>query len=753
MEKSKHFMSLIEGDLKARHPNIERHRVYRALYFDDGIRELEYPGQADIHIPLITEKVEIITPKVMNAFWQATPHVHAQRIGDEATPEATKRVERFLNWAIDTDIPRLYATFQMWVRNALLDGVAVVMPYYRRKYRNIVDEHIIKNYWMTGEIDYAGFEVPEPRAKLPEDLLVDVTGDPNPTIQEINEKNNTYVITFRDGGEVYSDVPVVFEPADRDDEVRVCVYRPFLERENVEVDLLEFEDLIVPYRTRDLQEAERVTRQCWLTYDEVLERVEDDGWDLDDDDLEILKAGISGVTQEEHLENRELKRQKDSIIGESDGHPDSPRKESEKWTPQPYVKNKVLVWEIYCKDDIDGDGRAEEAIHTLVVGAKKIVHSEYLEKRYPHAHRPFIDLHYARVSDRFYSVSLAAQLASLNIEADAIVNGVNESQELINHPFGVYEPAATTADPKVFEDLPRGKLIPVADVTKIAFPHLPQQPLANLSALDSVLLWADRLTVPPQAGGSNQSRNAPRTARGTLALLSESAVKTDMFITDAQEGPWRELIHQFHALYHHFGPEEKWFHVTGQPRSERITNEDLRGRYVYTFSGNTVNTNREIKRTLEQVLYNTLMANPLVLNDPNALQALTERFIRAFGEGTDMDRLIPKSLTQGGPHPPMSQEAEIQVMLQGGAIDALSMDDHATHMAVIDRFRRTTEFNDMDTWKVSLIAQHYTQHARLLMQSVQQGSMQAGAGGPGNNVPLGMTLAQGDLENLEGGIQ
>jgi hypothetical protein len=753
-EKGRHFVNLIEADVRARRTNIRQHHLLRNLYYDAGVRALEYAGQSDIHLPVIAEKVEGITPKVMNAFWQAEPHVHASRVSTEADPKTTKLVERYLNWAIDTDIPNFYPTFESWVRNTLIDGVSVVKPWYHRKFRNTVETTKVDPVWRAGGVDFAGMQIPEDRPKILEDLLVEVLGTTEIEITERDDELGVVVVNVIDDGVPYEDVQVTIGPTERVDEVEISVHRPVLVRENVVVDLLEFEDLIVPYRTSDLQEVERVAQQYWLTLPELRERMLDDGWDITDDEFDDLRTRVEGkVAKEELLENDVLSRQKDQVVGEEGESPDGPDRDDRDTTdPKPFLNNKLLMFEVYTKDDIDGDGRAEEVVYQIPYGLRKIVDARYLDDIYPHGRRPFIDLHYVRISDRFYSIGVAEQLAGINIEVDTIVNDVNESQEFINHPFGFYEPAASTADPKLMIDIPKGKLIPTANAKGIMFPQFPQQPLANLSAMDSVLLFADRLTLSPQSTGSSQVRNAPRTARGTLALLSEGAIKTDMFITAAQKGPWRELVHQIHELYTAFGPEQKFFQVVGHPYTERISTKELRGRYVYGFTGNTVNTNREVKRTLEQVLYNTLMQNPLVAQDPNAMQAITERFIKAFAEGTDTDIITPRPFGSGGLHPPMTQEAENQVMLQGGSVDVLPTDDHAVHMQVMDRLQRTKEFEDAEIWKVSLIGVHYNQHAQALMQQAQAGVGQQGPG-MGNNVPTGMTLAQTDINALEGGVQ
>jgi hypothetical protein len=415
-----------------------------------------------------------------------------------------------------------------------------------------------------------------------------------------------------------------------------------------------------------------------------------------------------------------------------------------------------MMYEIYATEDLNDDGQLEEVIYQIPACLEKIVSACYLEEVFPHGRRPFADAHYVRVSDRWYSRSLGEQLLHINLEVDAIVNMVNESQELINNPFFFYVPHANTVDPEMLENIQPGQGIPVSDANAVFFPKFPQEPLANLSAVDSMLLFADRLTVAPQSVGSNQTRNAPRTARGTLALLSEAGVKTDLIITGLQKKGWKELFHQIHALYGAYGDDSKWFHVTGESNPRRITPQEMRGRFNYSFSGNSVNTNREVLRSIAQVRYQTLIANPLYSMDINAMLALTADFLRHFSEGTDVDKLLPKLPGQGGAHPPMDQATENQIMASGQFVEVLPTDDHVAHLKEIERFSKSQEFEQLPQYSVAAIANHRRQHMQLLQQQVQQqGGPMPGGGGLANNTPTGMSNAQTqtDLNALEGGVQ
>jgi hypothetical protein len=120
----------------------------------------------------------------------------------------------------------------------------------------------------------------------------------------------------------------------------------------------------------------------------------------------------------------------------------------------------------------------------------------------------------------------------------------------------------------------------------------------------------------------------------------------------------------------------------------------------------------------------------------------------------DIDRLVPAMPGQGGyQHPPMSQDSENQAMLHGVQLDALPTDDHAGHLAAIERFQRSEAFAVMSEDRVILFAMHMKQHQEFLMQQ-QRMAQSPVAPGQGNNVPSGMSQGGGtDMDALEGGVQ
>lgn len=763
-ERGRKLVEAIMQDIRDRAHRIQKVKQGRALYFDERRSKTAsepWEGASNIHLPLVLEKIEGTVPKLMNAFWGTEPIVHVRRVADEFLPEETNQVEQFLNWGLESDVPNLYCTMENWFRNTLIDGNATVKPRWLRKWRKTVDVIPVKIMYDVGDVDLAGEPIEEPRNKTRLELLIEIFGMPDNLTRALLDTDvgvsdeelvglDTVVRFIENRRELSA--RVVVQPSEYVDEVNVYIYRRTLERDSPVVDLVEFEDLIVPYRARDLQSASRVTQQYWLTVNEIERKVREGEWKMTKAELNELR-NVRKTRQEEVQENRVLKHQKDQVVG--DGHSDT--RDVEIDTPygyKTYDQNKLLFFEVYCEDDVDKDGESVKVVYHISYDLKRIVHADYLDEVSPTGLVPFITLTYLPVSDRWYGLGMAEILADINIEVNTILNHTNNAQELINNPFFFYVPAATTLNPQILEGLRPGAGVPVQDAQGVFFPRFMQEPLANLSAVDFMLMFSDRMSVSSLSTGNQPVRHAPRTARGTLALMSEGNVRIDALVTRFQHTGFVELCHHILGLYQRYTPDEKWYYVTGQETPRRVRPDQIRGRMEFSFTGNTVNTNREIKRMLAQVRYNTIMTHPDMATDPNARREALRDFLRHWSEGVDISRLLPAMPGQGGyAHPPMTQQSENQAIAIGVPVEVLPTDPHAEHLEVMERFERTSAFDAMPPEAVAIFAMHKRGHMQLLQAQMAQQQQPAGPG-MGNNVPTGMTQAGGtDADALEGGVQ
>ena len=773
--RGKWLMSEIRQAVRDRQDLDSKLELVRALYWmDKDPGAVPWEGASDIHLPVIYEKIETTVPKLVNSFWGTEPVVHVKRVPEEFMPEETDNAERLINWGLEEDIhPNFYDTSESWFRNALRDGTATVKAYWAREWEKTVEVHKIKAMYDEKDMSADGVEIIEARVKTEREILLEMFGHAT-TKHGLLDSSEDKSMNFP-GEHVFPELVgrvfdiefieerrklyarVVFKPSEYVDEIDVHVYRQIMKHDRPIVEVVEHEDLIVPYRTQNLQDADWVAQQFWLSKREVRQRYEQGLLDLDEEQFERLMS-VRQSRMNELEDNDELKKQKDRVVGEHTNESQFGMAHGEKGEPDEDTdNNKLLFFEVYIKDDVDQDGDPIEVVYTLSNDLSCVVASEYLAELFPHNRRPFATLHYKRISDRYYGQGMGEVLVAIQLEVNTIVNYINNNQELINNPFFFYIPSATMVDPGVMKGVAPGEGIPIGDPNGVIFPKFQQQPLANLSAMDTLLLFADRVTISPMGAGSPQVRNAPRTARGTMSLLAEGNVQVDNIITRWQRTGWEELMHQLMGLYQDFLPEEKYIYVTGDDGTiagRRVHLHEIRGRFMFTFTGNTVNTNREVLRSIAQVRYNTIMTHPDYSQDPVARREALLDFLRHFSEGVDITRLVPALPGQGGyQHAPMQQDAENQSMLNGIPLDALPVDDHQAHLQSLERFSAGQAFETMPEDRVILFAMHKKQHLEMMQQQARMAT-QPVSPGMGNNVPSGMSQNGGsDMNALEGGVQ
>ena len=171
---------------------------------------------------------------------------------------------------------------------------------------------------------------------------------------------------------------------------------------------------------------------------------------------------------------------------------------------------------------------------------------------------------------------------------------------------------------------------------------------------------------------------------------------------------------------------------------------------MFGFTGNSVNTNREVLRQISQVRYNTIMTHPDYSQDPHVRREAIKDFLRHWSEGVDIERLIPALPGEGAyEHPPMSQQDENMSLVQGLRVAVLPSDPHPEHLQVMMQFERQPAFEQMPQSSVILWAMHKREHLEQQAAQMNQGQQPAGAG-QGNNIQQAGGM---ELGALEGGVQ
>jgi hypothetical protein len=721
-KKGRYYHDLITRADTERGDMMERREAVRALYYKEPggfvvTDDIPWEGAVEIHAPVIAEKIETATPKTVSAMWRAHPFVNIKSPGGKLDNYGLKNVETFAGWAFQHDIEDAYENFENWIRNMLIDGTAFLKVYWDRKFRRAIDRYHIKSSYKKGQIDYAGNPVNEDRAKTDPEILAEVFGVGDITNGMVNFKANKkqkhYEVTFTDGGRMYEGI-VTIDQSEIIDQLEVRVHRQVLEYDAPRYELVDLYNIVLPSRSKSVQSAKWVAQRTFYSLAEIKRKVKDGEWTLTEEELQQL----AGFGRENDKDNP-LDAQKDLIQGQA-ANTGSALVEMPKKQEKGFDPNRILVWELYVRDFSDGQDNPVDVIHFILDDTQTIAGTMYHDEVFPHGKRPFPMIKYIPVPGRIYGWGMADLLYGINEEVNHTLSLVHNLTELVANPFFFYTPYAAMANDKTLKGLRPGEGVPTTDPRGVVFAQFSQQPLQLLHASFNTLLgYADRLTFSPSVGGSSNYRNAPRTAKGTMALMNAAEEHLSAVVEQIQETGWKTLVSQVLGLYGVFVSTEKWFHVTGEYEPRKLNPRALRGNLQFSFSGSLTSVNRDIQRELVRNRYLMAREDPLYASDPRARQALLASFLRLHSEGTDVDAEIPSLPGEGGyDHAPLDQDIEIEAMIQGIRISVLPVDPHQEHLAEIDKFKKSDMFNRIPSTAVAMLAEHENAHKAAMQQQI-----------------------------------
>ncbi len=704
---------------------------YREMYyrepggFDATEDEGPYEGAANLHIPLITEKVEMATPKVMSALWRAQPFVNVSRPGgSEFSREQTKNIENFLSWAVRNDIKGFYLTLEGFLRNMFIEGTSFLKIRWERKVRRALETHKLDLY-----TEEEGMKIQRPI----EDILKEIfgLGDIQQTLYDFEKtSDSTFDVKFTEQGRNFTGRVEIYA-TDRVDKIGVRVFRDIIERESPVVELVEVEDIVFPFRARSIEDAKWVAHKTWYSYREIQQLVKNGDWHLTRDQLKDLKANSRVVDTDNDFDD-----QKDNVLGVvgETGR----RRTNDDGQIDP---NKIMVWEIYTEDYVDDDEYPINVVYFMPEITRTIAGMEYMDEIFPHGKRPFVSATYIPVAGRIYGIGMAELLYGINLSIDHTINSVHHAMEITTNPVGFISPMNMAQNGNSTMKLKPGEMVPVMNPRDVYFPQWGQQPLEHYHATFNQMKGiADGLTFSPSVGGSNNYRNAPRTARGTMALMDAAEEKLATIVEQLQATAWKDLLTQLSALYGKYLPMEKWFKVTGETADRNISPKELRENLLFEFSGSLTSVNRDIQRTLGQQLYQMLSMDPAYQQDPQAMNNLRRMIAELFMPNGDVEAILPTPPGHGGfPHPPWQQDQENRKMATGQFVHVLPVDDHMGHLKDLERFKQTPVYQMLPERIKGHFEHHGQTHEQALQEQMAQQQQVANTKGTGaaNQVALG----------------
>jgi hypothetical protein len=602
----------------------------------DGIKDTPWEGASNITPPLIAKAARALHSRIIGSLFNADPLVHVIPVNTKNRDAARVR-EKFLNWQIRNDIRNFYRELNTATLEMVVQGTSFVMLWFERK-RELLPEWKIVPRELPSELGMmlgrANLE------KTDQEVIEEVLDEVRSAVPMGDHR---YKVTHVDDGYEFESFVTVDkeDPNVRETEISVTIEREFIV-DQMKIKNLPTEDIVVPANATTTQrdDCHHLARLFWSYPNQIRrKKMTKEYHNLTEVDCDRLDSIVEGRDESTPRDVHETDEVLDDYQGIDFTNGLSGVKEK-----------KVLCVEFFHPWDVNGDSLDEEMDFIWIPALKKLATWDYSTVRYGHDRRPVIDFHFIPVTGRFYSLGLAELEEQIQAEAATLFNQMNDRGNLTNAPYMLVEHNAGIS-PNVVKQLPPGSAIPVRNVDRIKPLEWSKNAGNEFPILQSLYAFAEQLAgVGDISSGVQPNRpNAPRTARGTLALISESNILIDTHVLNVQFISMEELIHQLDALNRQFMPPEMDFFILGETSPTTITRDDLKDRVRFYFSGNTANTNTQVKQQIAQIIYSTLSTNPiftgLVVEMPEpiirAQYVLAEFFAREFLPGKDASFLLP----------------------------------------------------------------------------------------------------------------
>jgi hypothetical protein len=629
----KELFDTIQEDLQDREAWLRK----RVRSFEDWIDPNKTPknwpweNASNITPPLIAREVRKLHARLVGAIFNADPWVHVLPVRT-ANMDAARRRELFLNEQVRNEIPGFYRELNTALLEAVVQGTSFVKIWFERSRETQAEWLLVERFETLGTEEFG---------RTDQQILHEIASQISRT-QALGD--HTYEIDHLvDGGfKTTSRVTISRdEQGLRRDQISVTLEREVF-TEETRIRNLDVEDLVFPANATSLQpeDCHHVSELSWAYPNQIRRRQMLEHYtELTEEDLERLDR-LTGHAHGLSQEVTQVREAVDEFQGVELVEGLSGIREG-----------KVLIVTSCFPWDVNDDGLDEQMIFHWIPALRKVVQWEYLTVRYGHGRRPYVPFIFTPLTGRIYGIGLAEMLAELQDEAATIFNQMNDRESVTNAPYILVEPGVGIA-PSVFRGAPPGSVFTVRNVDRVRPLEWQKNPHAGIPALNLVSAYAEQIAgAGGEIGGGNQPTrpNAPRTARGTLALLSEANVVIDTHVLNTQFISLQELIRQIDGLNRQYLPEARIFSIIGEREPQEIRREDFREQVKFFFSGNTSNTNIQVKQTIAQFIFQTLITNPIFtgayIQMPEmairSVHRLTEFFVREYLPGKDSRLLVP----------------------------------------------------------------------------------------------------------------
>ncbi len=467
-------------------------------------------------------------------------------------------------------------------------------------------------------------------------------------------------------------------------------------------------DVILPYKTRNLEESPRIFHRLERTLEE-LRRSARQGF-YDEEQVEKIVASV-------RIDDDEVDEVEDDAQGMS-----------------PSILDDTIplsVIEAHVEWEMPWDSAPRHYIVWIEHSSRTVLRVSLREYRGEPIHY-FVDYHLIPNPEGFYSYGYGHFIEDLNRIQDTLINQFIDQGRITNTPFGFYGRRAGFRDRNI--KLFPGKMYEVEDASQVVFPKIPGHDGSLVQALQAIDRYVEVFTAnsEPMAGRQQKGVREP-TARGTMALIEQGMVSFGVMTKRMYRAQEKELRYLFKLNALHT-PEEKQFRVLGSTSKvpfAKIYADDWDGHFDIRATGNPAYASNTQRRQESMALVDIAMRHPLIgmpnqetgeVANPQALMAFTKELVRTF-QRPDLDNYIPEI-----PPPPISPWAENAGVLQYEEPTAKLNEDHQYHVQLHETFLRTMAGRMMKPEQKEMLFKHIQDHQAMVMreQEIAQGGVDQG---------------------------
>ena len=290
------------------------------------------------------------------------------------------------------------------------------------------------------------------------------------------------------------------------------------------------------------------------------------------------------------------------------------------------MRKPILIYEWYCKHDINEDGKDEEII-AFVCPIYKVLIGWMLS---PFQVRPFFHYQIIPMEGKFFGKGVPEFLIGLRDMIDAIFNQMVDRGSITNNP-----PIITPPDHE--EELnPFGPGVKWKSENPGGYKvlELPKSEQIEFAKMEFLLGMVQKLFgVTDYSLGSESSIASNRTATGIRTIVGEGNIKFDDMIRALQDV--NEDLYNFIVNLNSENLDDDFiFQLTEQEGNpfKAINKSSWGGNYDFESVGNSVNINREIEQERASFAYRTVLdsaeKNPAI--NEETIIVVTKNLFRAI---------------------------------------------------------------------------------------------------------------------------